>query len=69
MKTVYCLRLRDNDNQPWSEPEYFRTRNGRDKVARLSRCIGGFRTWSYQERVTPEQMTELTGWQPATPKP
>lgn len=53
-KTVYCLRVRPDDNSDWSEPEYFDSRKERDKVAAKSRILGGIRTHSYQEKVKPE---------------
>lgn len=59
MKTVYALRVRPDDNSPWSEPGYYRTRKERDQTERMNRCLGGIRTHSYEEKKTPEEIDEL----------
>lgn len=59
MKTVYVLRVRADESQPWSEPEYYRTRKERNEVERMNRCLGGIRTHSYEEKKTPEEIAEL----------
>lgn len=59
MKTVYVLRVRLNDESPWGEPEYYRTRKERDHVAAQNRVLGGIRTHSYQEKKTLEEIEEL----------
>lgn len=59
LKTVYALRVRPDDESPWSEPFYFRTRRQRDRDASLNRVIGGIRTHSYEEKKTPEEIDEL----------
>jgi hypothetical protein len=59
MKTVYALRVRADDSEPWSEPEYYRTRTEHDETERVNRCLGGIRTHSYQERKTLEEVEQL----------
>lgn len=59
MKTVYVLRVREDESQPWSEPEYYRTRKQRDETAMYNRCLAGIRTHSYEEKKTPEEIEEL----------
>ena len=50
-KLVYRLRLRGSDGDTWGEPETFTTRKQRDTAASYARIIGGYRTYSYEERV------------------
>lgn len=59
MKTVYVLRIRQCDDEPWGEPEYYRTRRERDETERLNRCLGGIRTHSYEEKKTSEEVAVL----------
>lgn len=59
MKTVYVLRIREIDNEPWSEPEYYRTRKERNETERINRCLGGIRTHSYEEKKTEEEIERL----------
>lgn len=59
MKTVYCLRIRVDDNSEWSEADYYRTRKARDECASVNRIIGGFRTHSFEEKKTPEEAEAL----------
>jgi len=59
MKTVYVLRVRLDDDSPWGEPEYYRRRKERNEAERLSRCLGGMRTHSYEEKKTLEEIEEL----------
>lgn len=59
MKTVYVLRVRPDDESHWSEPEYYRTRKERDRVAAQNRAFGGIRTHSYEEKKTPEEIAQL----------
>lgn len=61
MKTIYCLKIRTDDKQPWSEANYYRTRAKRDKDSAMNRIMGGLRTFSYEDKVTKEQFEELTG--------
>lgn len=49
MKRLHVLRIRRDDDSPWSEPEYFDSKRERDKVAAFNRVLGGIRTHSYQE--------------------
>lgn len=58
-KLVYCLRVRMDDSAPWSDPEYYRTRRERDRVAATNRILGGIRTHSFEERKTPAELAEL----------
>lgn len=56
----YFLRVRHNDDEPWSEPEEFDTRKERDDCAKFNRIIGGIQVWSIDEptprkrRATPD---------------
>jgi len=59
LKTIYCLRTRTEDKDPWSEPSHYRTRKERDKVAAENRILGGIRTWSYEEKKTAEEIEAL----------
>lgn len=59
LKTVYALRVRPDDNSAWSEPEYYRTKRERDRIAAQNRVLGGIRTHSYQEKKTPEEIDQL----------
>lgn len=58
-KTVYCLRLRLDDSEPWSDPYYYRTKARRDKIGAMNRIIGGIRTHSYQERMPLSEIEQL----------
>jgi hypothetical protein len=58
-KTVYCLKIRSDDKEPWGETEYYRTRKERDNTERLNRCLGGIRTHSFEEKKTPEEIENL----------
>lgn len=58
-KTVYVLKTRFTDDEPWSEPGYYRTRKERDKDAAMNRAFGGIRTHSYEEKKTPEEYAQL----------
>ena len=59
MKTVYVLRCRFTDQDAWLDPVYYRKRKERDNDASASRIIGGFRTHSYEEKKTQEEIDEL----------
>lgn len=59
MKTVYVLRVRQDESQPWGEPEYYRTRKERDDTARINRVLGGIRAHSYEEKKTLEEVEQL----------
>lgn len=59
MKTAYCLTIRLNDDVPWGETEYYRTRKERDHDERYNRCLGGLRTHSFQEKKTPKEFKAL----------
>lgn len=59
MKTVYVLRVRPDDDSPWGDPEYYRTRKERNETERLNRVLGGIRTHSYEEKKTPEEIEAL----------
>jgi hypothetical protein len=58
-KTVYGLRIRTNDNEDWSEPEYFKTRKQRDNAEKYARILAGFRTWRIEQKKTIEEIEEL----------
>lgn len=58
-KTVYALRIREDESQPWGEPEYYQTRKERDEIERVNRCLGGIRTHSYEEKKPAEEVEEL----------
>jgi hypothetical protein len=47
MKTVYCLRVRDSDSEPWGETAYYLNRKKRDEAEVYNRCLGGFRRRSF----------------------
>ncbi len=59
MKTVYCLRIRPDDNLEWSETDYYRRRKERDEAASVNRIIGGFRTHSFEEKKSSEEIGAL----------
>lgn len=54
MKTVYCLRIRPDDESDWSNPTYYQKRRNRDHDASFNRIIGGIRTHSYEEKLDPQ---------------
>ena len=58
-RTAYALRVRMSDTETWSEPTLYATRRDRDNAERLNRCLGGIRTHSYEEKVTPEEFDDL----------
>lgn len=49
-KTIYYLRIRASDKEPWGEPEIFSTKKERDMAAKIARIIAGFRVYSYEEK-------------------
>ena len=59
MKTIYVLRIRADESEPWSEPEYYRRRKERDRIASMNRILGGIRTHSYEEKKPLEEIEEL----------
>lgn len=59
LKTVYVLRIRLDESQPWSKPEYYRSRKVRDETERINRIIGGIRTHSYEEKKTADEVEAL----------
>lgn len=59
MKQVYCLQIRLRDSDPWSGPEYFKTRFARDKAEAEARTLGGIRTWTFTEKKTHEEIEKL----------
>ena len=59
MKTIYCLRIRPDESQPWGEPNYYRTRKERDDDATVNRCLGGLRTHSYEEKKPANEVEDL----------
>jgi hypothetical protein len=59
MKTVYCLRIRFSDDEPWREPSFYKRRKDRDYDEVMNRCLGGSRTWRYEETMPAEKAEEL----------
>ncbi len=59
MKTVYCLRVRINDKEEWSDKECYRTRKQRDTSASVARIIGGMRTHSFEENISAKALEEI----------
>lgn len=59
MKTVYAIKVREDESQPWSEPAYYRKRKERDEDERINRCLGAMRTHSYQEKKTLEEIEDM----------
>lgn len=59
MKTVFAIRIRATDNDEWSQPSYFKTKAQRDKAGSMNRIICGFRTHSFDEKKTLEEVEEL----------
>ena len=59
MKTVYVLKVKPDDDSPWSDPGYYRTRKERDETASMNRVLGGIRTYSYKEKKPVEEVEEL----------
>jgi hypothetical protein len=55
MKTIYCLRIRENDSEPWGETTDYATRKERDYDGAICRFMAGLRTHSYEEKVTAEE--------------
>lgn len=58
-KTIYVLRIRYTDSEPWREPGYYRKKKDRDYDEKLNRILGGIRTHSYEEKKTEEEIAEL----------
>lgn len=58
-KTVYGIRTRMQDSDPWSEPTWYRTAKQRDRIGSMNRIIGGIRTWSFQEKKTMEEIESM----------
>lgn len=59
MKTVYCLKIRVDESQPWGPASYFRKRKDRDEAEMMNRCLGLFRTHSYEEKKPREEIDDL----------
>ena len=57
-KTIYALRIRDNDASDWGEPDYYPTKKARDTAEQYCRIIGGIRTYSYEERVSQDELAQ-----------
>lgn len=58
-KTVYVLRIRYTDSEPWGAPGYYRKKKDRDYDEKFNRCLGGVRTHAYEEKKTEEEISEL----------
>jgi hypothetical protein len=59
-KTVYCLRIRASDSEPWGEPTLYATRKARDYDEKMCRIMGGMRVHSYTEKKTTEELESIT---------
>ena len=59
MKTIYGLKTRMNDSESWSETTWYKTKKERDRVASINRVIGGFRTYSFEEKKTLEEINDI----------
>ena len=64
MKTIYFLRTRLDESEPWNEPEVFATRKERNDTEKMVRCLGGIRTHSYEKKVGKEQAEALIAGEP-----
>lgn len=53
------MRVRFDDNDKWSETQYFKTKGRRDKVGAINRIIGGIRTHSFEETKTEAEIEEI----------
>lgn len=58
-KTVYALRVRRADSEPWSEPGYYRSRKERERDASMNRIYGGIRTHSYEVKMTSAEFEQV----------
>ncbi len=58
-KTIYGLRLRATDADEWGQTNWFKTAKARDKAASYNRILAGFRTWSFNDRKTLEEIEEI----------
>jgi hypothetical protein len=59
LKTIHCLKTRMSDSENWGPTEYFETKRDRDEAERMCRILGGIRTHSFSEKVTPDEREEL----------
>ena len=59
MISVYCLRIRPTDKEKWGEAEYFKTRKKRNETGTYTRIILGYRTHSFEEKKTREEVNAL----------
>jgi hypothetical protein len=59
MKTIYCLKIRFADSEPWGPTEYFRTKKERDEAERMNRILGGIRTHAFNEKKPIDEVAEL----------
>ena len=48
LRKVYCLRIRQDDQSEWSQPDVFTSKKQRDQAASQCRIIGGLRTHSFE---------------------
>ena len=58
-KTVYFLRTRLTDDSEWGPPEAFASKRERDEAGSYARILGGLRTHSYEEKMTPDEAEEV----------
>jgi hypothetical protein len=59
MKTVYCIKVRMSDSDPWGPTLYYREEKRRDKYGAECRIIAGFRTYSFTEQKTAEEIKQI----------
>ncbi len=58
-KKVFCLKVRENDELPWSETGYYKKSKNRDEAGSFNRVLAGRRTWSFDESKTIEELQEI----------
>jgi len=58
-KTIYGVKIRIDDTKHWGPTEWFASKKKRDESASFSRIMGGFRTYSFEEKKTIDEINEL----------
>lgn len=59
LRTVYCLRIRGDDQELWGQPTRYFSRKERNNDEKMCRIIGGMRTHSYDERRQVDDVPEV----------
>ena len=59
LKTLYALRVREDDNSPWGDPKVFTRKRFRDEHATLLRGLFGMRTHSFERTAEEEEYEEI----------